>query len=58
MRLLERQVRQMVRLIDDLVDVSRIRVGKIELRAARALDDVVNAAWRRAGLSWTLPAIR
>lgn len=43
--LLERQVRQMVRLIDDLLDVSRLRVGKIDLRRERvALDDVVNAA--------------
>lgn len=43
--LLDRQVRQMVRLIDDLLDVSRLRIGKIELKRERvALDDVVNAA--------------
>src|SRR5262249_9425222 len=33
--LLERQVRQMVRLIDDLVDVARLRLDKIELRPPR-----------------------
>ncbi|MFP7723568.1 PAS domain S-box protein [Lysobacter sp. A3-1-A15] len=32
---MERQVRQMVRLIDDLLDVSRINRGKIELRRER-----------------------
>jgi integral membrane sensor domain MASE1/CheY-like chemotaxis protein len=31
-RTIERQVRQMVRLVDDLLDVSRITRGKIELR--------------------------
>jgi PAS domain S-box-containing protein len=33
--MLERQVGQMVRLVDDLLDVSRISRGKIELRRAR-----------------------
>lgn len=33
--LLERQVRQMARLVDDLLDVSRITRGKIELRRER-----------------------
>jgi PAS domain S-box-containing protein len=32
---LERQVRQMSRLVDDLVDMSRITVGRIELRRER-----------------------
>jgi signal transduction histidine kinase/CheY-like chemotaxis protein len=32
---MERQVRQMVRLVDDLMDVSRITRGKIELRPER-----------------------
>jgi signal transduction histidine kinase/CheY-like chemotaxis protein len=32
---MERQVRQMVRLVDDLMDVSRITRGKIELRRER-----------------------
>ena len=32
---IERQVRQMVRLVDDLLDVSRITRGKIELRKER-----------------------
>ena len=31
--MMERQVGHMVRLIDDLLDVSRITPGKIELRA-------------------------
>ena len=33
--MMERQVGQMVRLVDDLLDVSRISQGKIELRAER-----------------------
>ena len=33
--MMERQVRQMVRLIDDLLDVSRITRGKLELRKER-----------------------
>jgi signal transduction histidine kinase len=33
--LLERQVKHMVRLIDDLMDVSRITLGKLELRKER-----------------------
>jgi PAS domain S-box-containing protein len=42
---LDRQVRQMVRLVDDLLDVSRIRTGKVALRKER-LD--VAAALRSA----------
>jgi PAS domain S-box-containing protein len=34
-QVLERQVKQMVRLVDDLLDVSRISRGKIELKTAR-----------------------
>jgi PAS domain S-box-containing protein len=34
-QMLERQVRQMTRLVDDLLDVSRITRGKIELRKER-----------------------
>jgi PAS domain S-box-containing protein len=42
---MERQARQMVRLIDDLLDVSRISRGKIELRREPVLlSDVVDAA--------------
>jgi CheY-like chemotaxis protein len=42
---MERQLRQMVRLIDDLLDVSRISRGKIELRRELVqLSDVVDAA--------------
>ena len=33
--MMDRQVRQMVRLVDDLLDVSRISRGKIELRRER-----------------------
>ena len=33
--MMERQVEHMVRLVDDLLDVSRITRGKIELRTER-----------------------
>ena len=43
--MMERQVGQMVRLVDDLLDVSRISRGKIELRRERVeLASVVNHA--------------
>ncbi len=42
---IERQVRQMVRLIDDLLDLSRISRGKLELRKERVeLAAVLNSA--------------
>lgn len=42
---LERQTTQLARLVDDLLDVSRISSGKLELRFDRvALEDVVQAA--------------
>ena len=34
--MMERQVSHMVRLVDDLLEVSRITRGKIELRASRS----------------------
>ncbi len=43
--LMERQVRHLVRLVDDLLDVSRIATGKIELRRERIeMADVVARA--------------
>jgi signal transduction histidine kinase/ActR/RegA family two-component response regulator len=43
--IIERQVRHMVRLVDDLLDVSRIARGRVELRRERvALADVVSRA--------------
>jgi signal transduction histidine kinase/ActR/RegA family two-component response regulator len=43
--MMERQVSQMVRLVDDLLDISRITQGKLQLRKERvALADVLNAA--------------
>ena len=43
--MIERQVQQMVRLIDDLLDLSRISRGKVELRRERVdLATVVNSA--------------
>ena len=42
---IERQVQQMVRLVDDLLDVSRISRGKLELRKERVeLATVVQSA--------------
>ncbi|HEY0705824.1 MAG TPA: response regulator [Polyangia bacterium] len=42
---MERQVKYLARLVDDLLDVSRIHSGKIELRKETAsLEDVVNQA--------------
>src|SRR3954469_14833941 len=43
--LMGRQVRQMVRLVDDLLDLSRIMQGKLDLRRERVvLADVVSEA--------------
>jgi PAS domain S-box-containing protein len=43
--MMERQVQQMVRLIDDLLDVARITQGKLELRKRRALlSEIVTSA--------------
>jgi two-component system, sensor histidine kinase len=42
---MQRQVRHMVRLIDDLLDVSRITMGKLELKRERiAITSIVEAA--------------
>ena len=44
---MERQVDHLVRLVDDLLDVSRIRRGKIELRKRGSI-------WRRwSAMPWT-----
>jgi PAS domain S-box-containing protein len=51
-KMMERQVLQMVRLVDDLLDVSRISRGKIELRKERVLlSDVIQSA---VETSWPL----
>jgi PAS domain S-box-containing protein len=47
--MMERQVKQMVRLVDDLLDISRITTGKLELRKewvdlAAVLSDAVEAS--------------
>jgi K+-sensing histidine kinase KdpD len=43
--MIDRQVAQMVRLVDNLMDVSRITTGKIELRKNRVpLTVIVNSA--------------
>jgi signal transduction histidine kinase len=48
-----RQVGQMVRLVDDLLDISRITRGKLQLRKERVeLADVLNTAVETARPSW------
>ena len=52
--IIDRQVRQMVRLVDDLLDVSRITRDRLELRKQRiGLAGVVNAA-----VETTMPQLR
>jgi PAS domain S-box-containing protein len=47
---IDRQVRQMTRMVDDLLDVSRISNGKIELRKERVeLTTIVNSAVEASG---------
>ena len=46
-QIMERQVAQMVRLVDDLLDVARITTGKVELR--RETVDLAAAIQRRRG---------
>ena len=46
--MMDRQVNHMVRLVDDLLEVSRITRGKIELRKERVeVAAVVRTAWKR-----------
>jgi signal transduction histidine kinase len=52
--IMQRQLRQMARLIDDLVDVSRITTGKLELR--RQTTDLVEVL--RAALEIAAPVLR
>jgi signal transduction histidine kinase len=50
LRVIERQVAQMVRLIDDLLDLSRITHGKLDLRRARvSLAAIIESALETAG---------
>ena len=64
--MMERQLRQLVRLVDDLLDVSRISTGKLAIKRARvAVQGIVGSAVetarplaveRRQPLSVTMPA--
>ena len=47
---IERQAAHLTRLVDDLLDVSRITRGKVELRAAAAGSV---ARWSRAPSRWS-----
>ena len=48
--MMERQLRQLVRLVNDLLDISRITTGKMTLKKERIeLRDVVNSALEAAG---------
>ena len=48
--IIERQVTQMTRLIDDLMEVSRITTGRVQLRRERvAVDDIVERAVESVG---------
>ena len=63
--IMERQLRQLVRLVDDLLDVSRITTGKLVLKREEVLfDDIIQSALdatavyfetRDVGLTVTLP---
>lgn len=47
--MMERQLEQLIRLVDDLMDVSRISEGRLELRKASAtLDEVIRSAMETA----------
>lgn len=47
--LMKRQLQHLVRLVDDLLDVSRINRGKLQLRLERVLlDDIIDAAVEQA----------
>jgi signal transduction histidine kinase/ActR/RegA family two-component response regulator len=47
--MMERQLEQLIRLVDDLMDVSRISQGRIELRKASiTLDEVIRSAMETA----------
>jgi signal transduction histidine kinase len=51
--IMERQLKQMVRLVDDLLDVSRITTGKLTIRHDQvSLQDVVNDALERRSACW------
>ena len=48
--MMQRQLEHMVRLVDDLLDLSRIHQGKIELRTERIpLRDAVDSALETCG---------
>jgi signal transduction histidine kinase len=54
LRVIERQVEHMVRLIDDLLDISRIKHGKLELRRSRVpLTALIESALETSGHLFT-----
>jgi signal transduction histidine kinase len=62
--MMDRQLGHMVRLVDDLLDLSRISRGKIELRKELGLSKPPTTGWRsscqpsRSISMWTLIALR
>jgi len=48
--LIKRQINHLVRLVDDLLDISRVTSGKVQLRSENIdLRDAIRRRWKRVG---------